>query len=121
MPYNFSNEKYIAYLKDLGINYYDFYNGNDSNQNVEKETKEEPYWKYIQGHLNPYGKELYDYVEEHKNIKISKDEVFAAKDLKELDYKIRSDKDNLEIPTLLCEKSFPRMLFELLFILPDLL
>ena len=93
-----NSEEYEQYLESL---------------DVDLKNKEEKYWDFVQGHPNPYGKEFYDYVESHKNIKFSSNPEIARKEMKEVNYKMHADPMHEDIPTLLCEKSTVRILLEL--------
>jgi len=78
-----------------------------------KEVDSEQYWDYVQGHPNPYGKEFYDYVKAHKDIKFSSDPEIAEKEMMEVNYKMHTDPMNENTKTLLSEKSTGRILLEM--------
>ena len=87
----------------------------------KEETNDKIDWEYIQGYPNPYGKEFYDYVKQHKNIKFSKNPKTARIEMRELAYKIHACPTEKDLPTTLCEKSLGRLLIEFLLDLPDIL
>lgn len=64
MKLRLKNEVIVNKNLDNSINISD----NKVNENIINHKEEEPYWKYIQGYENPYGKKFYDYVKEN-NIK----------------------------------------------------
>ena len=91
------SEEYENYLESLGVD----------------RKKEKRHWDFVQGHPNPYGKEFYDYVQAHKNIKFSSNPEIAKKEMKEVNYKMHADSMHNDIPTLPCEKSTFRLMLEL--------
>jgi len=82
-------------------------------ERLEKNITEKPYWEYIQGHYNPYGKELYDYISKRPYIKLRHTKEGALQDMRELNYKMHTDPQNQDTPTLPCEKSNGLLLLEL--------
>ena len=81
--------------------------------NNDEEEIQEEYWRTVQGFPNPYDKEFYDYVEQHKNIRFSSNFKIARQEMKEVRHKMYADPMHESIPTLPCKKFTSRLLLEL--------
>lgn len=106
-------EDYKLIINENLNNSINVYTNNKINETIinDERKNKEPYWKYIQGYKNPYGKKFYDYVKEN-NIKFHGSDNYVKQAMYDSEcnrrsggkYKMITERSTLELGiALLCD------------------